>query len=183
MKQCLSIPICSWMDPPHVCQLVQIPFRDHRNLFRWPLTISLVPDIFLRRRWSRASPRCEELAHDFESPEFLTVCECRRPSPPTRTLLPALTSLSFNGVSDYLEARVDAPLLDKLHVLLVHRPKFDTSQLAQFICRTPVTMTHDEAQVVFFYSSVYVSLPWALDKRVELGVSGEELIWQLLSVA
>jgi hypothetical protein len=59
----------------------------------------------------------------------------------------------------------------------------DTSQLAQFIGCTPTTMTHDEAQVVFFYSSVYVSIPWALDKRVELGVSGEELIWQLLSVA
>jgi hypothetical protein len=37
--------------------------------------------------------------------------------------------------------------------------------------------------VVFFYSSVHVSLPRALDKGPELGISGEELNWQLLSVA
>jgi hypothetical protein len=58
-----------------------------------------------------------------------------------QTSVSALASLSFNGVSEYLEARVDAHLLDKLHVLLVHRPKFDTSQLAQFIGRTPTLMT------------------------------------------
>jgi hypothetical protein len=79
-----------------------------------------------------ALTKLEELALDFESPESLTVCECRRPSPPTRTLLPTLASLSFTGVSEYLENLV-APLLDKLDVLLVHPPIFDTLQLAQFI--------------------------------------------------
>jgi hypothetical protein len=96
--------------------------------------------------------------------------------PPTRTLLSVLASSGFNGVSEYLEARVDAPLLDKLHVLLAHRPKFDTSQLAQFIGRTPTLMTHDEAQVVFFYSSIHAFMSQfrgRLNIRHESGVKGE----------
>ena len=32
-----------------------------------------------------------------------------------------------------------------------------------------------EAQVVYFYSAVYVSLPWPLDKGLESGISGEGL--------
>jgi hypothetical protein len=51
-------------------------FRDYRNLFRRPLTILISPfRIYFSRgdRWSRAYPGCEELALDFEPPEFLTV--------------------------------------------------------------------------------------------------------------
>jgi len=37
-------------------------------------------------------------------------------------------------------------------------------------------MKQDEAHVAFFYSSVHVSRPRALDKGLELGISGEELV-------
>ena len=64
------------------------------------------------------------------------------PPPQTRTLLPVLTKLQFQGNSEYLEclvAQIDAPLLDRLEIFFLHyRP--DNSKIPQFtefIRRTP----------------------------------------------
>ena len=74
----------------------------------------------------------------------------QRPPPQTRALLPVLVALLFTGVSKYLEdlvARIDAPLLKGLLIKLVPHQMFtaETSQLTEFICRTPKLKEHGEA--------------------------------------
>jgi hypothetical protein len=87
-----------------------------------------------------ALTRLETLIFEFESPESFSLREPRRPPPPTRTLLPALTRLHFRVVSEYLEdllVRIDTPVLDDLQISISHQFTPDTARLAQFIDRTP----------------------------------------------
>ena len=77
----------------------------------------------------------------FKSPPLRSELN-RCPLPQTRTPLPVLTKLQFEGVAEYLEylvAQIDAPLLDRLEILFLHyRP--DNSKIPQFtefIRRTP----------------------------------------------
>ena len=107
----------------------------------------------------------------------------RLPPPSTRTLLPALTSFWFKGVSEYLDdlvARIDAPLLRELDITFFHQLIFDTPQLAQFISRTPKINAFDGASVEFSDSSVFVT---TTDDALALGVSCRQSDWQLSSLA
>jgi hypothetical protein len=94
--------------------------------------------------------------------------------------------LRFKGVSEYLEdlvARIDAPLLVALEIIFFHQLTNDTSQLAQFISRTPKFKTHDKAQVVFYKGSVCVRLPGTFDSGVlNFSISCGKSDWQLLSL-
>ena len=111
--------------------------------------------------------RLETLILEFESPESFPDREHRRPPPPTRTLLPALTQFLFFGVSEYLEDlvdRIDTPLLGDLKISLFHQFIPDTAQLAQFINRTPKLKGHNEAHVSFDTSGVHFTLPRLFDK-------------------
>ncbi|KAI0286439.1 hypothetical protein BC826DRAFT_83927 [Russula brevipes] len=79
--------------------------------------------------------RLEELSITFQSPRS-------RPqlSPPrsTRTVLPALKSFEFCGVSEYLEdltSRIDAPLLSFLRITFFNQLIFNTRRLCAFISR------------------------------------------------
>jgi hypothetical protein len=75
----------------------------------------------------------------------------RRPPPPTRTVLPALTHFEFRGVSEYSEdlmARIDAPLLAFLCIIFDQLIP-EISQLAQFMRRTPRFQALNEAHVDF----------------------------------
>ena len=56
-------------------------------------------------------------------------------------------------------ARMDAPLLDDLAIILFRQLIFDTSQLTQIIRRTPKFKTHDEARVVLSDWGVRFTLP------------------------
>ena len=117
--------------------------------------------------------RLESLEIGFKSPRSHPDWPNRRPPPQTRTLLPFLTLLRFSGVSEYLEdfvARVDAPLLDKLHITFFHQPIFNTAQLTQFISRTPKFETHDEIHVGFSDWRVSVTIPQASGGRLYLGI-------------
>jgi hypothetical protein len=87
-----------------------------------------------------ALTRLETLFLEFESLESFPIGEHRPPPPPTRTLLPALTELRFDGVNEYAEdllARIDTPLLEYLKIHLFHQFISDTAQLSQFINRLP----------------------------------------------
>ena len=62
----------------------------------------------------------------------------RRSQPTTRTSLPALTRLEFQGDSEYLEdvvARIDVPLLDSISITFFDELRFDIPELAQFMRR------------------------------------------------
>ena len=56
---------------------------------------------------------------EFQSPRSHPDTVSRRPPPPTRTVLPVLTSFFFKVVSEYLDdfvARIDTPQLDNLWI-------------------------------------------------------------------
>jgi hypothetical protein len=119
--------------------------------------------------------RLEDLTLESQSPPSQSRPDQeRRPPPPsTRPQLPVLTRFRFDGVSEYLEdlvARIDTPLLDTFKLTTTFfqlgRFAFYTSQLAEFISRTPKFKTLDEARMTFFELAVQITL---------LGASGGEL--------
>jgi hypothetical protein len=96
---------------------------------------------------------------------------------PTRTLLPILSDLSFEGAIDYLEdlvAQIDAPLLHNLDVTFFNQLIFDTPRLTQFISRTPKLKAYDTARVFFSDSDAWVILSQkstALHREFELRIA------------
>jgi hypothetical protein len=130
--------------------------------------------------------RLEGFIFGFESPRSRPDRRTRRPPPPTRTLIPALTGLRFQGVGEYLEdfvARIDAPLLEKLAIIFFHQLILDSPQFTQFIGRTPAFKAHNEARVEFSYLDVMVTLPQKFGGLLELGSSCRQSDWQLSSLA
>jgi hypothetical protein len=84
--------------------------------------------------------RLEEFRLGFEYFSSHRDQDSRRPPPPTRYALPALTLLKFEGTTDYLEdfiSRIDAPILEYYRISLFQQPIINTPQLAQFNARTP----------------------------------------------
>ena len=127
-------------------------------------------------------PRLETLKLGFKSPLSRPV---RGPHPPTRSILLALTSFWFRGVSEYLEdlvARIDAPQLDSFDVKFFHRLIFDTPQLVQFVARTPNTHPPVEAHIIFSYWKVVVIFPRTFPRGFSLGISCRQSDWQLSSL-
>jgi hypothetical protein len=131
--------------------------------------------------------RLESLLIEFESPQSRP--NRRRPSPQTRTLLPVLSSLWFQGVSEYLEdlvARIDVPLLNDFSITFFHQLIFDTPQLDQFINRrTPKFRAHDEAYMQFSYGRVSLKLPPNIvgELKLWLAILCGQSDWQFSSLA
>jgi hypothetical protein len=127
----------------------------------------------------------KSLAIAFKSPRSLPNKKNRRPPPPTRTALPALTHFCFHGVSEYLEdlaARIDAPLLDSIQIKFFHQLIFDTPQLAQFMGHATRFQALNKARLVFDDDGVRVeSLLPSLTSRLRISCRG--LDWQLSSLA
>ena len=77
----------------------------------------------------------------------------RRPPPSKRSIIPALTSLVFHGVIEYLEdivTGIETPRFEDMDISLDNDYiNLDTSPLAQFINRTP-KFTKPNAHVEFF---------------------------------
>ena len=127
----------------------------------------------------------KSLAIAFKSPRSLPDKKNRRPQPPTRTALPALTHFCFHGVSEYLEdlaARIDAPLLDSIQINFFHQLIFDTPQLAQYMGHATRFQALNKARLVFGDDGVRVeSLLPSLTSRLRISCRG--LDWQLSSLA
>jgi hypothetical protein len=95
----------------------------------------------------------ETLELEFISPQSYPDLKSRRPPPPTRSVLPALTKFSFNGVNKYLEdlvSRIDAPRLYRLSTTFFDdiAIEFNTPALNQFISRTPTFGAYNEARLI-----------------------------------
>ena len=121
--------------------------------------------------------RLQILVLEFESPESFPIGAHRPLPPPTRTLLPALTQLQFDGVSEYLEdlvVRIDTPLLDHLTISLFHRFIPDTPQLAQFINRSPKLKAHNEARVEFHDINFHLKLGQGSEKGLRISYEVED---------
>jgi hypothetical protein len=127
--------------------------------------------------------KLERLILTFQSPQF-------RPDlslpPQKRILLPVLTELHLKGVGIYLGdfvARIDAPLLKKLHISFFPRLVSDIPQLTDFISRTPNVKAHDEARLVFTNLDVSVTIPETFEGAIDLGTRYGQSYWRLLSLA
>ena len=84
----------------------------------------------------------------------------RPPPPSTRSALPVLTSLSFSGVSEYLDdlvACIDAPRLDNLSITFFDQVVFNTPHLVQFISRIPTLKALKETHIFFEDTAAWVS--------------------------
>jgi len=134
-----------------------------------------------------ALTRLEILAIIFQSSQSRPPREGRH-LPPTRSVFPALTKLTFNGASEYLEDLVTwigAPLLDYFFIIFFHELIFDTPQLFQFISRTPKLKACDQARVIFTDSRVVITLPGRDNLGFVLGITCRQpgSGWQLSSLA
>jgi hypothetical protein len=140
-----------------------------------------------------ALPKLKTLHLTFKSPRSRPDRESRLTPPLTPVLLPALTWLTFKGVSEYFEdfvARIGAPLLDTLSITFFHQLVFNTPHLVQFISRAPrlapSPRTHDEAHIVFADHTVRFTLPLpsltSSIAEIRLGVSCHDQDLQLSSV-
>jgi hypothetical protein len=129
--------------------------------------------------------RLEDLSISFESPQSRPDRNSQRVPPPTRSLLPALNQLGFEGASEYLEdllARIDAPLLYFLEITFFHQLIFDTPQLTEFISRcAPKFKKPDEAHLAFYSRRPEVALhsQGPHFERLIFGVSCNQSDWQL----
>ena len=124
----------------------------------------------------------------FESPLSRPHGESRRPPPPTRTVLPALTYFVFKGASEYLEdfvARIDASLLDSIYIIFFHQLIFDIPRFAQFMRRTARFQELTEAHVLFEenYVRVETHTQTVTYDRTGFKILCKELDWQLSSMA
>jgi F-box-like len=105
-----------------------------------------------------------------------------RPLPPlTRSLLPALTKLSFRGVSEYLEvlaARLDAPRLNCFKIGFFNQLIFDIPQTVRFLSHLEwLRLTSPSLE---FHPTGYVNIVFHPDLHKWPTFSGAISSWKIL---
>ena len=137
-----------------------------------------------------ALSKLKELSLGFRSPRRLADQPNRQPPPLTRLVLPALTSLLFQGNCEYLEdivSQINAPLLDNATMTFFNQLIFDAPFLRHFISRTEAFEAPHRANLVFSDEYVNVTLferKGTADREVlQLGVSCRASDWQLSSIS
>jgi hypothetical protein len=130
-----------------------------------------------------ALPNLEDLSIEFRSP--LSRPPQITPPPRTRIVLPALTELSFCGVSEYFEdfvSQIDTPLLNRLHVTFFMDLIFDIPQLRHFIRRAERLDPLNQAVMVFNNRGIWISDSDTLPRLFRLEIWCERPDWQLSSM-
>ncbi|KAI0288890.1 hypothetical protein BC826DRAFT_650569 [Russula brevipes] len=130
-----------------------------------------------------ALTRLETLRIGFRSPRS-------RPGQPSaprsiRNVLPALNYFVFRGVNEYLEdltSRIDAPLLNNLHISLFNQIIFDTSRLCSFISHAEELRSQNEAQMTFARNYIKLYLMKLGRIGLELTILCKPSDWQLSSL-
>ena len=155
------------------------------TLFQMPHSGYISPEAIVTGLAVMAS--LKSLFIDFQSPLSRPDRARRRPPPPVRTVLPALTHFHFQGVSEYLEdfmGRIDAPLLDSIRVAFLPQLIFEIPQLAQFTRRTTGLQALDKMYMNFkiFGVDVGYSPPLDSDGKSRLRILCRESDWQLSSL-
>jgi hypothetical protein len=129
----------------------------------------------------------ERLDLQFNSPQSCPDQESRRPPPPTRSILPALTKFWFKGVNEYLEdlvSWIDTPRLYLLWITFFNDIDFNTPELNQFISRTPELGAYNEARLIFHSQEALVRLSQLQPVRsVQVRILCQVSDWQLSSLA
>ena len=107
------------------------------------------------------STNLRSLHLQFKSPRSRPSQATRSSSPPTRSVLPFLSSLKFKGASEYLEvivAGIDAPQLSTLFLSFFNEIEFGAPKLVRFICHTPLLKELVCASISFEYDAARVNL-------------------------
>jgi hypothetical protein len=105
------------------------------------------------------------------------------PLPQTRAVFPALVKFTFNGKSVHLGdfvARIDTPVLTRLHLSLHRDLVFDTPHLRQFIGRTRGLKPPKAARVSFDSWFIRLESP---SYYSELGIVWDGINWDPSSIA
>ena len=127
-------------------------------------------------------PSLEVFSLQFQSPQSCPDQRIRRPPPSRRSIVPALTSLHFKGVTEYLEdlvIAIDTPQLDEMYITFFNQIDFDTPRLAHFINRTPKP-TKNDAHVQFDDDFARVGLPGS--RALDIAILCREPDWQISSI-
>jgi hypothetical protein len=131
----------------------------------------------------------ESLFLEFQSPQSRPDWEARRPPPSKRSVIPALASLHFHGVIEYLEelvTRIDTPQLDEMHITFFNQIDFDCPRLARFVNCTPTLRACGEAHVQFDDCTASVRLRYRAPNfsfgDLLIRISCREPDWQLSSI-
>jgi hypothetical protein len=137
-----------------------------------------------------ALTRLKSVQLNFRSPRSRPDQSDRLPPPHTRIVLPALLSLEFKGVSEYLEAlmpRISAPLLRTVNLTFFNQLVFDTLEFPPFIGRADNFSTLKRAEVIFNYVFVRIRLFPQIrpddHATLYLTISCRQLDWQVSSLA
>jgi hypothetical protein len=129
--------------------------------------------------------RLRSLMLEFQSPLSRPDRASRRPPPPTRPVLSALSHFYFKGVGEYLEdivAHIDVPQIDQLSISFFNQIEFDTPRSIPHIGHIPRFKAFNTARLFFSHDGAGVNLvsqPGMLS--VEMPCS--QLDWQILSLA
>ena len=130
-----------------------------------------------------ALPNLELLCIGFRSP--LSRPPQTTPPPRTRVVLPALTNLSFRGVSEYFEdfiAQIDTPLLNELDIAFFMDLIFEIPQLRHFVGRAERLKPFDQAVMEFSDRAIWISDTDGFLYRFRLEIRCERPDWQLSSM-
>ena len=111
----------------------------------------------------------------------------RRLPPPTRSVLPVLSSFYFKGACEYLEGLmtcIDSPRLDKLSITWFDQIVFGMPQFIQFISHSPILETFEKAIVDFskYTATVKLSSQTSGYGMLNMAISCRELDWQVSSM-
>jgi hypothetical protein len=149
-------------------------------------------------------PKLESLIIRFQSPTPDPKRRNRPLPPQTRSVLPALTSLRFRGISEYLEvlmARIDAPLLkfDDFKIVFFNQLVFDipqtirffghldsfrTSRLSlRFYKKEQSSYLHPRPEAVFFPSYRPPRIDASTGLNCSWHIMCDTLDWQVFSMA
>jgi len=130
--------------------------------------------------------RLESLYLEFRSPRPRPDTANRPLPPSTRFSLPVLNKLTFKGVHECLEdllARIDAPLLYRLHIVFFMDLDFDVPQLRRLISHAEGFKAFDHAKLSIADHSIQLLLHSESDQHMlELQISCRELDYQLSSL-
>jgi F-box-like len=130
-----------------------------------------------------ALPNLGDLSIGFRSP-LSRPLQITAP-PHTRIVLPALTDLLFNGVSEYFEdfvGRIDTPLLNRLHVTFFMDLIFDIPRLRHFIGRAERFTPFDQARILISNAHIVLSDLGGFLGGFTLQIRCERPDWQLSSI-
>ena len=155
-----------------------------------PLSICSFPDEMVAAL--SALTRLQVFHFEPEFDKFHPYWKSRHLSLPTRTVLPSLIELRFEGVIDYLDdfmSRIDAPLLGHLDIvasfILDSVMVFNNPHILRFINRVPKLQAFDEAHIGGGGFKVWINF---LSTRASSGVLNlviycMEPVWQFPCLA